>query len=105
MLQFGVEKCNNATSNVVCAWFGHEDELLYGHLNQYNLVLGNLLNYVDHGAEVEPFVGPVKTKYQLIDLVSLADLKLDLLLGRQYSFIEHEINLKDDLFQIMNEPK
>ena len=89
MLIFDVEKCNNATSSVVCAWFGHEDDLLHGYLKQFNLALGNLINYVDHSAEVEPFVGPVKNTFQLIDLVNLKDARSDLYLGTQYSFIEH----------------
>ena len=66
MLKFDLEKCNNATSTVVCAWFGHNDDLFYRYLKDLTLELSALIKYVDH-SEVEPFLGPVKSSHQSIE--------------------------------------
>ena len=65
MLRFNIVKCNNATSTVVCAWFGDNGEFFYHYSGDLKLELTALIKYVDH-AEVEPFVGPVNSSFQTI---------------------------------------
>ena len=89
MLSFNVKKCNNATSEVVCASFGENNEHLKQYLSQFNIHLQSLMSYIDYGADVEPFIGPVRNSYQLIESVRLSELNLNMRQSLTYSLVEH----------------
>ena len=47
------------------------------------------MSYIDYGADVEPFIGPVRNSYQLIESVRLSELNLNMRQSRTYSLVEH----------------
>ena len=89
MLSFNIIKCDNATSEVVCASFGKNNEHLKQYLSQFNIFVQSLISYIDYGAEVEPFIGPVRNSYQIIDSTRLSELNLNMRQSLTYSLVEH----------------
>ena len=75
-LSLFVQKCDNLTSSVPCAYFGESNEYLRAYLNRFTFGIISLVNQVDYESEIEPFKGPVAQISTWI-----ADLKLELLDG------------------------
>ena len=103
-LSFQVLKCEKETSGVECADFGENGEHLEAYLQQFSFGVINLLNFIDHGDEVEPFEGPIKFTDTWVRVEPLTLPEKNQFKMFVYSFVEQRITLEDSLFQIRSDP-
>ena len=95
-LEIYLSKCRNETSPIPCA----SEQEIDSKINEHSIFLRSLTNFIDY-EEVEPGVGPVGRIPFTVELMHTD--KLDLLYFQEhvFSFIEHQIQLEDSLWQIM----
>ena len=66
-------------------------------------MLRSLTNFIDY-EDVEPGVGPVRRIPFTVEYLHADKLDLFNFVEHVYSFIEHQIQLEDSLWQIMTKP-